>query len=70
MLTRDPRVVEEKKPGQPKARKKFQWVRENDVNKKFLTLNRSRDKDWYFLFVQFSGRKNKRKIIGTILKFL
>ncbi|MGB4567817.1 MAG: 30S ribosomal protein S9, partial [Dysgonamonadaceae bacterium] len=24
-LTRDPRVVERKKPGQPKARKKFQF---------------------------------------------
>ena len=26
-LTRDPRVVERKKPGQKKARKKFQWVK-------------------------------------------
>ena len=26
LLTRDPRVVERKKPGQKKARKKFQWV--------------------------------------------
>lgn len=26
-LTRDPRMVERKKPGQPKARKKFQWVK-------------------------------------------
>jgi small subunit ribosomal protein S9 len=24
-VMRDPRVVERKKPGQPKARKKFQW---------------------------------------------
>ena len=27
MMTRDSRVVESKKPGQPKARKKFQWVK-------------------------------------------
>ena len=27
LLTRDPRVVEGKKPGQKKARKKFQWVK-------------------------------------------
>jgi small subunit ribosomal protein S9 len=27
MLTRDSRVVERKKPGQKKARKKFQWVK-------------------------------------------
>lgn len=27
MLTRDPRMVERKKPGQKKARKKFQWVK-------------------------------------------
>jgi small subunit ribosomal protein S9 len=27
LLTRDPRVVERKKPGQKKARKKFQWVK-------------------------------------------
>lgn len=27
MIHRDPRMVERKKPGQPKARKKFQWVR-------------------------------------------
>jgi len=27
LLERDPRVVERKKPGQPKARKRFQWVR-------------------------------------------
>lgn len=27
MLNRDPRVVERKKPGQPKARKKFTWVK-------------------------------------------
>jgi len=27
LLTRDPRMVERKKPGQPKARKKFQWVK-------------------------------------------
>ena len=27
MLQRDPRAVERKKPGQPKARKQFQWVR-------------------------------------------
>ena len=27
MLTRDPRRVERKKPGQKKARKKFQWVK-------------------------------------------
>ena len=27
MLTRDARVVERKKPGQKKARKKFQWVK-------------------------------------------
>jgi small subunit ribosomal protein S9 len=26
-LTRDPRVVERKKPGQAKARKRFQWVK-------------------------------------------
>nr|CCA17820.1 30S ribosomal protein S9 putative [Albugo laibachii Nc14] len=26
-LTRDPRMVERKKPGQPKARKKYQWVK-------------------------------------------
>jgi ribosomal protein S9 len=26
-LTRDNRQVERKKPGQPKARKKFQWVK-------------------------------------------
>lgn len=26
-LTRDPRMVERKKPGQPKARKKFQWTK-------------------------------------------
>jgi small subunit ribosomal protein S9 len=25
LLTRDPRVVERKKPGQPKARKKYQF---------------------------------------------
>lgn len=27
LLTRDPREVERKKPGQPKARKKDQWVK-------------------------------------------
>ena len=27
LLTRDPRIVERKKPGQKKARKKFQWVK-------------------------------------------
>ena len=27
LLTSDPRVVERKKPGQKKARKKFQWVK-------------------------------------------
>mmetsp|Transcript_17399 Transcript_17399/g.25801 ORF Transcript_17399/g.25801 Transcript_17399/m.25801 type:complete len:209 (+) Transcript_17399:1-627(+) len=27
MMTRDPRMVERKKPGQPKARKKKQWVK-------------------------------------------
>ena len=27
LTTRDPRMVERKKPGQPKARKKFQWVK-------------------------------------------
>ena len=27
LVTRDRRVVERKKPGQPKARKKFQWVK-------------------------------------------
>lgn len=27
LITRDPRMVERKKPGQPKARKKFQWVK-------------------------------------------
>ncbi len=27
LLTRDSRVVERKKPGQKKARKKFQWVK-------------------------------------------
>jgi len=27
LLTRDPREVERKKPGQPKARKKFQWTK-------------------------------------------
>jgi small subunit ribosomal protein S9 len=27
LLARDPRMVERKKPGQPKARKKFQWVK-------------------------------------------
>ena len=27
LLTRDPRVVERKKPGQKKARKRFQWVK-------------------------------------------
>ena len=27
LLTRDPRMVERKKPGQKKARKKFQWVK-------------------------------------------
>lgn len=27
LLTRDPRMVERKKPGQPKARKKYQWVK-------------------------------------------
>jgi small subunit ribosomal protein S9 len=27
LLTRDPRMVERKKPGQAKARKKFQWVK-------------------------------------------
>ena len=27
LLTRDPRKVERKKPGQKKARKKFQWVK-------------------------------------------
>lgn len=27
MLTRDPRVVERKKPGKAKARKSFQWVK-------------------------------------------
>ena len=27
LLTRDPRVVERQKPGQKKARKKFQWVK-------------------------------------------
>ena len=26
-LTRDSRVVERKKPGKPKARKSFQWVK-------------------------------------------
>ena len=32
LLTRDPRVVERKKPGQKKARKKFQWVKRQDFN--------------------------------------
>jgi ribosomal protein S9 len=27
LMTRDPRMVERKKPGQPKARKKKQWVK-------------------------------------------
>ena len=27
LLTRDARVVERKKPGQKKSRKKFQWVK-------------------------------------------
>ena len=27
LMTRDPRMVERKKPGQKKARKKFQWVK-------------------------------------------
>ena len=27
LLSRDPRMVERKKPGQPKARKKFQWTK-------------------------------------------
>ena len=27
LLTRDPRMVERKKPGQKKARKKFAWVK-------------------------------------------
>jgi small subunit ribosomal protein S9 len=27
MTRRDPRMVERKKPGQKKARKKFQWVK-------------------------------------------
>jgi len=27
MLLRDPRTVERKKPGQMKARRKFQWVK-------------------------------------------
>jgi len=27
LLKRDPRMVERKKPGQKKARKKFQWVK-------------------------------------------
>ena len=27
LLTRDPRVVERKKPGKAKARKSFQWVK-------------------------------------------
>ena len=27
LTTRDPRMVERKKPGQPKARKKFAWVK-------------------------------------------
>jgi len=27
LLTRDPRMVERKKPGQPKARKKFQFIK-------------------------------------------
>ena len=27
LMTRDSRIVERKKPGQPKARKKFQWVK-------------------------------------------
>ena len=27
LLTRDARIVERKKPGQKKARKKFQWVK-------------------------------------------
>jgi len=27
LLRRDPRMVERKKPGQPKARKKFQWTK-------------------------------------------
>ena len=27
LLIRDPRMVERKKPGQKKARKKFQWVK-------------------------------------------
>lgn len=27
LLMRDPRMVERKKPGQPKARKKFQWTK-------------------------------------------
>ncbi len=27
LLQRDPRMVERKKPGQKKARKKFQWVK-------------------------------------------
>ena len=29
LMTRDPRMVERKKPGQPKARKKFQLVKDN-----------------------------------------
>jgi small subunit ribosomal protein S9 len=27
MLTRDPRMVERKKPGKAKARRSFQWVK-------------------------------------------
>ena len=27
LFTRDPRMVERKKPGKPKARKSFQWVK-------------------------------------------
>ena len=27
LLSRDPRMVERKKPGQPKARKKYQWTK-------------------------------------------
>ena len=34
MLTRDARIVERKKPGQKKARKKFQWVkRQKSINR-------------------------------------
>ena len=33
LMTRDPRMVERKKPGQPKARKKFQFSKDNFIKR-------------------------------------